>query len=87
MKLSEYTVAMASLLIHTLTHFLTFGIKKKKKKKDTSEPEVLPGINGVRLNVLVYKLMLMLVTYANLLAKLLEVISSISHKKERCLGS
>lgn len=85
MKLSEYTVAMASLLIHTLTQFLTFGIKKKKK--DTSEPEVLPGINGVRLNVLVYKLMLMLVTYANLLAKLLEVISSISHKKERCLGS
>lgn len=86
MKLSEYTVAMASLLIHTLTQFLTFGIKKKKKK-DTSEPEVLPGINGVRLNVLVYKLMLMLVTYANLLAKLLEVISSILHKKERCLGS
>lgn len=85
MKLSEYTVAMASLLIHTLTQFLTFGIKKKKK--DTSEPEVLPGINGVRLNVLVYKLMLMLVTYANLLAKLLEVISSILHKKERCLGS
>jgi len=52
MKLNGYIVATASLSSNIVTQFLTIFPKKKKKKRTQSEPEVLPGVNGVGHNLL-----------------------------------
>lgn len=87
-KLNEYTVAMAYLSINTVTEFLTFC----QKKRTQSELEVLPGLNGVRHNVLICNVDAYVgYTCNNVLTKLLEIIRSVPKlcftQKEGCLGT